>query len=78
MVSRIPLTQIDGGGIRGYSSLLILERLMESCAYEELQENRKLRDRRELDLQPTSSAPDPLESRLPLPCHYFDYIVGTR
>ncbi|KAF2659477.1 FabD/lysophospholipase-like protein [Lophiostoma macrostomum CBS 122681] len=61
---------LDGGGIRGYASLLILQRLMHEVAACEkrLQEhegpvsgsNRQAFDEDEL-----------------LPCHYFDYMYGT-
>ncbi|KAJ9626873.1 hypothetical protein H2203_003329 [Taxawa tesnikishii (nom. ined.)] len=57
---------LDGGGIRGYSSLLILRALMHEVHCWEL-ELHKL---------------DPLEDSIPaeedlLPCHYFDFIYGT-
>ena len=76
---------LDGGGIRGYSSLLILKNLMTRI--------------RELEQKPDSKAfaswdspliePDRAKSKLAkfptqeeehadfLPCHYFDYIAGT-
>ena len=66
----------DGGGIRGYASLLMLHKLMERVSEEEQRADALLRQSRNL----TSSyapADDPLRSSPPLPCHYFDYIVGT-
>jgi hypothetical protein len=68
----------DGGGIRGFSSLLILEALMDEIA----------RYEREKDPQAISSADSPIFFRkqavdnpaanfVALPCHYFDYIAGT-
>ena len=75
---------LDGGGIRGFSSLLILQQLMENI--------RELE--RSADPKATSSAYSPLVDCLQdkgitsisndtrstshyLPCHYFDYISGT-
>ena len=75
---------LDGGGVRGYSSLLILKELMEEVEALE----------RSADLRATSSAYSPLVDfsldkpldTVPndvrprsqyLPCHYFDYIAGT-
>lgn len=76
---------LDGGGVRGLSSLVVLERLMEAIAnYEQ-----------GADPPATSSADSPLlepqrvqeeirrlspaleEDSNFLPCHYFDYIAGT-
>ncbi|KAK0729536.1 acyl transferase/acyl hydrolase/lysophospholipase [Lasiosphaeris hirsuta] len=70
----------DGGGVRGYSSLLILKRLMEEIQRIEL----------ELNLNATASAfyewqgavsyqgHDPhAADGVYLPCHYFDYMAGT-
>ncbi|KAL1301849.1 hypothetical protein AAFC00_006034 [Neodothiora populina] len=56
---------LDGGGIRGYATLLILQSIMEEClqleyAYDEAYHQ---------------SSPD--DEQLPLPCHYFDYMFGT-
>ena len=47
----------DGGGVRGLSSLLILERIM-------LEVQRLKGDTKR-------------DSKLPLPCEYFDLICGT-
>ncbi len=60
----------DGGGIRGYSSLLILKQLMDEIAECE----RRLQ--RELGPVPGSTRTEFNEDDL-LPCHYFDYIYGT-
>ncbi|KAL6711677.1 hypothetical protein ACN47E_004611 [Coniothyrium glycines] len=61
---------LDGGGIRGYSSLLIVQRLMHEVA--------KCERRLQRDEGPVagSSRRDFNEDEL-LPCHYFDYIYGT-
>ncbi|KAI9652836.1 MAG: hypothetical protein M1831_006361 [Alyxoria varia] len=58
---------LDGGGIRGYSSLLILQALMHRIhVWEE-----RLQSEHE-----SSSDPVPDERDL-LPCHYFDFMYGT-
>ena len=78
------ILSLDGGGIRGYSSLLILQRLMKEIGILE----------RESDSGAISSAYSPLVDCLPdgkfaaspngtrpapeyLPCHYFDYVGGA-
>ncbi|MCJ1450761.1 hypothetical protein MMC28_001095 [Mycoblastus sanguinarius] len=78
------ILSLDGGGVRGYSSLLILRELMRMIGDIE----------RLADGDATSSAYSPLIDCLPdeartalrsdtqplskyLPCHYFDYIAGT-
>lgn len=70
-LSRVAANRItDGGGIRGYSSLLILKQLMHEIAECE----------RRLQLEegpvPGSERSDFNEDQL-LPCHYFDYMYGT-
>jgi patatin-like phospholipase/acyl hydrolase len=61
----------DGGGIRGYSSLLILEALMETIEREEAQPGfANIPNARGVSTQSAKKT-------LPLPCHYFDYIFGT-
>jgi predicted acylesterase/phospholipase RssA len=55
------LLSLDGGGVRGLSSLLILQDLMENVAKEE----KRLRLRHQDD------------DDLPHPCDYFDLIGGT-
>lgn len=60
----------DGGGIRGYSSLLILQQLMHEVAECEL------RLQKELGPVAGSQRRDFNEDQL-LPCHYFDYMYGT-
>ncbi len=59
----------DGGGIRGYSSLLILERLMQEVA---VWENRFQEQEADLDVPHRT-----FEAQNLLPCHYFDYMYGT-
>ena len=60
----------DGGGIRGYSSLLIVQRLMHEIA----QCERRLQE--EEGPVPGSTRREFDENDL-LPCHYFDYMYGT-
>lgn len=62
----------DGGGIRGYSSLVILRALIEKIA--EIERRYDAGEERQRDT-PHSSWRD--DERDPLPCHYFDYAVGT-
>lgn len=81
---RKTLLSLDGGGVRGYSSLLILQRLMKEIGKLEM----------ESDSGAISSAYSPLVDCLPdvslaaspnetrpaleyLPCHYFDYVGGA-
>lgn len=59
------MLSIDGGGIRGYSSLLILQKLMEEISIREM----AMKEESEND---EDFAPGKL-----LPCHYFDYMYGT-
>jgi len=61
---------LDGGGIRGYSSLLILKQLMHEVALCE----RRLQE--EEGPVPGSERHEFVEDEL-LPCHYFDYMYGT-
>ncbi|KAI4172507.1 MAG: hypothetical protein LQ343_003501 [Gyalolechia ehrenbergii] len=75
------ILSLDGGGVRGYSSLLLLERLMEQITNFE----------KEMNPQADSSAFSPLTDLTSLysdpmmkelqntyrPCHYFDYIGGS-
>ncbi|KAF8250922.1 hypothetical protein K440DRAFT_517943, partial [Wilcoxina mikolae CBS 423.85] len=56
----------DGGGIRGYSSLLIVKRVMQQVAELEGADSG-------ISIVGIASQPQ----QLPLPCHYFDYIFGS-
>ena len=64
---------LDGGGVRGYCSLLILSELMQQI---ELRE-------KALDARTTSSSESPYVDydttarSSYLPCHYFDYVGGA-
>ena len=75
---------LDGGGVRGYSSLLILKELIRNIeAYErELDPNARSSMYSPLNDGPHNQAhleePDDIRSASKfLPCHYFDYIAGT-
>ncbi|KAF2227954.1 acyl transferase/acyl hydrolase/lysophospholipase [Elsinoe ampelina] len=78
---------LDGGGIRGFSSALILKRLMEEIYKWEkkLEEQEGTPTRGDLTELTHELANDDLSSRskLPasadelLPCHYFDFMYGT-
>ena len=75
---------LDGGGVRGYSSLLILRELMKSIAELERSENPDATSSAYSPLvdfssgQSLNSIPkDNKTSHQFLPCHYFDYIAGT-
>jgi hypothetical protein len=74
----------DGGGVRGYYSLLQLQRLLEYIQIEERDENNKSdKPMRAEDLSSFSPCGQPrhmshcLMFTPFLPCHYFDYICGT-
>ncbi|KAK8206056.1 acyl transferase/acyl hydrolase/lysophospholipase [Phyllosticta capitalensis] len=73
---------LDGGGIRGYSSLLIVQQLMHEIAKWEtkLEMEEAAADAERRGLGGTSTPPyEPRmfnENEL-LPCHYFDFMYGT-
>lgn len=67
------LTMADGGGVRGYFSLLVLEDLMR-----EIQRQEQLDGDIQHSFHPCDRPADFLGEDVPfLPCHYFDYIGGT-
>ncbi|ORY07539.1 acyl transferase/acyl hydrolase/lysophospholipase [Clohesyomyces aquaticus] len=61
---------LDGGGIRGYASLLILQRLMHEIAECE----KRLQDE---EGPVANGKPRTFNEDELLPCHYFDYMYGT-
>ncbi|KAK1809205.1 hypothetical protein LTR12_016446 [Friedmanniomyces endolithicus] len=66
---------VDGGGVRGYSSLLVLKNLMhEIWLCEKRLEDEQREEERITGDPPASLVPD--EEDL-LPCHYFDFMFGT-
>jgi hypothetical protein len=74
----------DGGGVRGYYSLLLLKYLMQHIQEEEqLAEQRKPNNTAHnlSSFSPCEQPRDCSVSTIPesrfLPCHYFDYISGT-
>ncbi|KAF8535195.1 acyl transferase/acyl hydrolase/lysophospholipase [Trichophaea hybrida] len=72
LASKQYILSLDGGGIRAYSSLLVLKALMEKIAQLE-NETPHLRTQSNNDDTSTHR----IDDNLPLPCHYFDYIFGT-
>ncbi|SCN93791.1 uncharacterized protein FFNC_08088 [Fusarium fujikuroi] len=75
---------LDGGGIRGYSSLLVLKRIM--IRIQELERGHEEYRAPSSDFYRWKGAPeenivednpDPDRVDKYLPCHYFDYVAGT-
>jgi patatin-like phospholipase/acyl hydrolase len=60
---------LDGGGIRGYTSLIILQRLMEEVAVWET--------RLEAQEKPSGHARQVFKAEELQPCLYFDFMYGT-
>jgi hypothetical protein len=67
--------RVDGGGIRGYATLRIIDKIMFEVRVLEKEDNAKLRIAH--SLPEVERERDPLTTKNPLPCHYFDYFVGT-
>ena len=66
----------DGGGVRVYSSLLILKEIMETI----IRLEKSYPDKTTESYGPAESSYHPLEppkADVWLPCHYYDYIGGT-
>lgn len=90
-IGQMYLTSLDGGGIRGYSALLILEALMKEIGkLERTRSPPAMSSFHPLSPAPPSIATDsesmrsqnlvepPQTETSPwLPCHYFDYMAGT-
>ncbi|KAI9797782.1 MAG: hypothetical protein M1833_005284 [Piccolia ochrophora] len=87
---RKTVLSLDGGGVRGYSSLLILQRLMQRIGeLEREHEHPATTSYHPLKAIPSNDALSSMASNggLPtsystissqyLPCHYFDYMAGT-
>ncbi|KAK5662082.1 hypothetical protein OQA88_10196 [Cercophora sp. LCS_1] len=69
---------LDGGGIRGYSSLIILRALMREIASIEQTLEPKALSSAHTERIDSDKIPDHvLRKGQYLPCHYFDYIAGT-
>ncbi|CCT67855.1 uncharacterized protein FFUJ_14606 [Fusarium fujikuroi IMI 58289] len=78
------ILSFDGGGIRGYSSLLVLKRIM--IRIQELERGHEEYRAPSSDFYRWKGAPeenivednpDPDRVDKYLPCHYFDYVAGT-
>jgi hypothetical protein len=66
---------VDGGGIRGYATLIIIKDIMSKVRAQEKEEDAELRNVHSITDYDREN--DPLTIKSPLPCHYFDYVVGT-
>ena len=66
---------VDGGGIRGYATLIIIKDIMSKVRAQEKEEDAELRNVH--SITDYDKEKDPLTTKSPLPCHYFDYVVGT-
>ena len=82
------ILSLDGGGIRGYSALLIIQEIMEAIKRIETSYCEGSDGPAESSYHPLSSDPQNImgtrvpdglsrESAKWLPCHYFDYMAGT-
>jgi len=70
------LLTLDGGGVRGYSSLLILQEIMKEIVFiESMSEPSAMSSSHPLEFKPRKGHA-PSDERY-LPSHYFDCIAGT-
>lgn len=76
--SRKLILTLDGGGIRGYSSLIILRALMKEIADIERNHEKPAMSSADTERIPREAIPSRVyrEGQY-LPSHYFDYIAGT-
>jgi len=65
----------DGGGIRGYATLLVMKALMDRISEIENQYFSASPEAYDSSFSPTESDRKSVDGYLP--CHYFDYIAGT-
>ena len=79
--TRRNILSLDGGGVRGYSSLLLLKRLMDEITQIEKKNDPKASTSAFSPLIDTTALfSDPAMKELEgtyRPCHYFDYIAGS-
>lgn len=76
MLSNEQCNILDGGGIRGYSSLLILQRIMHEI--EGIERTHPDGAHYSSFDYPWRGEPNPSDvDGQYLPCHYFDYVAGT-
>lgn len=69
---------LDGGGIRGYSSLITLRALMREIAHiEQTLDPRAPSSAHTVRIHGDKIPDDVFREGQYLPCHYFDYIAGT-
>jgi hypothetical protein len=69
---------LDGGGIRGFSSLIILRALMKEIAVIEAKREPPASSSAHSSVVPVDKIPAAVyKEGQYLPCHYFDYIAGT-
>ncbi|KAK4654608.1 hypothetical protein QC762_408880 [Podospora pseudocomata] len=69
---------LDGGGIKGYSSLIVLQALMQEIARVEQDLDPRASSSAQTERIPRDQIPeDVFREDQYLPCHYFDYIAGT-
>ncbi|KAK0365233.1 hypothetical protein LTR91_012604 [Friedmanniomyces endolithicus] len=66
---------VDGGGVRGYSSLLVLKNLMHEIWLCEKRLEDEQREEERITGDPPASCVTNEEDLLP--CHYFDFMFGT-
>ncbi|KAK5144346.1 hypothetical protein LTR32_003721 [Rachicladosporium monterosium] len=66
---------VDGGGVRGYSSLLVLKNLMHEIWLCEKRLEDEQREEERISGDPPASCVTNEEDILP--CHYFDFMFGT-
>ena len=82
------ILSLDGGGIRGYSALLIIKQIMEAIKEIEMNYRAGSDGPADSSYHPLPSNPqhvvgtrvpeeDERQSAKWLPCHYFDYMAGT-
>ena len=75
------ILSLDGGDVRGLSSLMILKSILEEIARMEQPQAKSSAHTPLIDSSIYKDSPTPSQYKSPtsnyLPCHYFDYIAGT-
>ncbi|KAL9045780.1 MAG: hypothetical protein Q9214_001238 [Letrouitia sp. 1 TL-2023] len=81
--SKRVLLSLDGGGVRGLSTLYVLKRIMEEVGEYEREWNKHAKSSaysplfHNIHIGDTTPSQDSKTTGNWLPCHYFDYIGGT-